>query len=57
MEFGCISPLAVPSLLVKDEMAHPAHEVSFWVVPIRGVPPFVALALAGGMIESGSEFP
>jgi hypothetical protein len=31
-----ISPLAVPSLFVKDEMAHPAHDVSFAGVPIRG---------------------
>jgi hypothetical protein len=31
-----MSPLAAASLLVNEEMAHPAHEVSLWGVPIRG---------------------
>jgi hypothetical protein len=34
-----ISPLAALSLFVKDEIAHPAHEVSCAGVPIRGAPP------------------
>lgn len=34
-----ISPLAALSLFVKDEMAHPAQDVSCACVPIRGAPP------------------
>lgn len=53
---ACISPLAVAILFVNDEMAQPAHDVSFWVVPMRGAAPLVALVLGGGRIESGNEF-
>jgi hypothetical protein len=39
LEPARISPLAALSLFVKDEMAQPAHDVSFAGVPIRGAPP------------------
>ena len=52
--FDCISPLAVASLFVKDEIAQPAQEVSFWGVPIRGTAPLRAPVLGGGNIVSGS---
>ena len=29
LRVGCISPLAAASLLVKEDIAHPAHELSF----------------------------
>lgn len=53
---ACISPLAVAILFVNDEMAQPAHDVSFCGVPMRGAAPLVALVLGGGRIESGNEF-
>jgi hypothetical protein len=37
-----MSPLAELSLLVKEEMAHPAQDVSFAGVPMRGAPPDMA---------------
>ena len=52
--FDCISPLAVASLFVKDEIAQPAQDVSFWGVPIRGTAPLTAPALCGGNTVSGS---
>lgn len=52
--FDCISPLAVASLFVKDEIAQPAQEVSFWGVPIRGIAPLTAPELGGGNTVSGS---
>lgn len=53
----CISPVAAASLWVKDEMAQPDQEVSFWGVPMRGVVPFTAPFLGVGRAVSGSEFP
>ena len=52
--FDCISPLAVAILFVKDEIAQPAHDVSFWSVPIRGTAPLTAPVLGGGKTVSGS---
>lgn len=52
--FGCISPLAVASLFVKDEIAQPAQEVSFCDVPICGTAPLTAPVLGGGNNVSGS---
>lgn len=54
---ACISPLAVATLLVKDEIAQPAQDVSFRGVPMRGTPPLAALVLGGGRTESGNELP
>ena len=51
--FGCISPLAVASLFVNDEMAHPAQPVSFCGVPIRGIAPLAAAVVEGGRPDSG----
>lgn len=43
---ACIWPLAEVSVLVKEEIAHPAHEdESVWVVPMRGA---VEVAAPGG---------
>ena len=54
----CMSPLAVASLFVKDEIAQPAHPVvSFCGVPMRGIAPFATTTAGGGKIVSGSEFP
>ena len=57
----CISPLAVASLLVKDEMAHPAQEAaSADVVPMRGMAPLVvadAIPVDGGRAVSGRVAP
>ena len=47
-------PLAVPSLLVKDEMAQPAQEGSFCGVDMRGVTPLAVVG--GGRTESGRVF-
>ena len=56
--FGCMSPLAVAILFVKDEMAHPAHPAaSLCVVPIRGTGPFAEAVAGGGKTVSGSELP
>lgn len=56
--FGCMSPLAVAILLVKDEIAHPAHPAaSLCVVPIRGTAPFAEAVAGGGKTVSGSELP
>ena len=54
-----ISPLAAATLLVKEEIAQPAHEeVSFEGVPIRGVAPFVvAVVPEGGRAVSGRVDP
>lgn len=54
---GWISPLAVASLFVKEEMAQPDHEVSFWGVPMRGTAPLVVVALGGGRMVSGNVVP
>ncbi len=56
MGLDCISPLAVASLLVNDEIAQPAHEVSFCGVPMRGTP-LAGPVLAGGKAVSGREAP
>lgn len=57
--FDCISPLAVPSLFVNDDIAHPAQPgVSLSGVPIRGpLEPFVDAVLAGGRSVSGKVVP
>lgn len=56
--FDCMSPLAVAILLVKDEIAHPAHPAaSFCVVPIRGTAPFAEAVAGSGKTVSGSELP
>lgn len=49
--FASISPLAPPSLLVNDEMAHPVQELSFCGVPMRGA--FVLATSGGGRTLSG----
>jgi hypothetical protein len=52
---GSISPAAADSLLVKDEIAQPAHEADEdpfgWGVLILG--PELSTALGGGRTESG----
>lgn len=54
---GCISPLAAVSLFVKDEIAHPAQDVSFWV-PIRVEPELVeSIAFGGGRAVSARVVP
>ena len=56
--FGCMSPLAVAILLVKDEIAHPAHPAaSLCVVPIRGTAPLAEAVAGRGKTVSGSELP
>ena len=56
--FDCMSPLAVASLFVKDEIAQPAHPaVSFCGVPIRRTGPLAYEVVGGGKAVSGSEFP
>lgn len=56
--FGCMSPLAVAILLVKDEIAHPAQPAaSLCVVPIRGTGPFAEAVAGSGKTVSGSELP
>jgi hypothetical protein len=53
-----MSPLAAANLLVNEEIAHPAHEVSFWGVPIRGALETEASEeLGGGIAVSGSVRP
>lgn len=55
---GCMSPLAVASLLVKEEIAHPAHPaLSFCGVPIRGTAPLADAVAGGGKTVSGKEVP
>ena len=54
LEAVCISPLAAVSLLVKEEIAHPAHEFSVAGLLMRGAaPPLVAVGPAGGSTVSG----
>ena len=54
----CMSPLAVASLLVKEEIAQPVHPaLSFCGVPIRGTAPFADVVVGGGKAVSGREFP
>jgi hypothetical protein len=48
-----ISPLTDASLLVNDDIAHPAHEDSALGVPIRGGAEAL-LVLAGGCVVSGN---
>ena len=52
-----ISPLVEAILLVKDDIAQPAQEVSFWGVPMRGIAPVTELVFGGGRILSGRVFP
>ena len=56
--FDCMSPLAVAILLVKDEIAQPAHPAaSLCTVPIRGTVPFTHAVFWGGKTVSGRELP
>ena len=55
--FASISPLVDAILLVKEEIAQPAHDVSFWGVPMRGTTPFDVGTLGGGIAVSGSVEP
>lgn len=48
---GSISPWAVEILLVKDEMAHPAQELSLGV-PTRGSDLWVSVGTEGGITVS-----
>jgi len=52
--FGWISPLAVPSLLVKEEMAQPIHWFAGCGVPMRVGPADWVSDGGGGWMVSGS---
>ena len=52
-DLASISPLAEAILLVKDDMAQPAHEVSVCGVPILGGPSLIVPAVGGGSTLSG----
>lgn len=55
LEAGEISPAAVETLLVKEEMAQPVHEAASldWGVLIRGVGVADVSVVGGGKTESG----
>lgn len=53
-DLASISPLAVDILFVNDDIAQPAHDVSFCGVPILGVAPLTGPTFeGGGRIVSG----
>lgn len=57
LSFDCISPLALASLFVNDEIAQPDQEVSFWSGPMRGAAVLAVPLLGGARTDSGNEFP
>ena len=57
LSFDCISPVALASLFVNDEMAQPDQEVSIWRAPMRGAATLAIPLLGGGRTDSANEFP